>query len=54
MAKTIEELRAANRERTRRYIARQALKGKRLAKHAKIVQFTITIRLPVVSIRREL
>jgi hypothetical protein len=52
MAKTIEELRAANRERTRRCRARQALKGKQLADQVRIVQFTITIRLPVVSIRR--
>jgi hypothetical protein len=52
MLKTGDEYRYAARERTRKSRANQA---KLIIKHAdqvRIVQFTITIRLPVVSIRR--
>ena len=52
MTKTIEELRAANRERTRRYRARQALIGKKHVARERIVQFIVIIRLPIISISK--
>jgi hypothetical protein len=52
MLKTGDEYRASALERTHRSRARQAEIRKKQEAQERIVQFTITIRLPVVSIRR--
>jgi hypothetical protein len=54
MLKTGDELRATNRERVRRCRTKQAKKAIKHTDQERIVQFTITVRLPVVSIRRVL
>ena len=52
MLKTGDELRAAANERVRRCRAKQAVKGKKRVDQERIVQLTITIRLPLVSISK--
>jgi hypothetical protein len=54
MLKTGDELRAAANERVRRCRAKQAVKVRTRTKLARMMQFTITIQLPVLRIRREL
>ena len=54
MVKTHDELRASSRERTRKCRAKKAEKVRTLAKQVRMMQFTITIQLPAVRIRREL
>lgn len=54
MLKTGDELRATNREQVRRCRAKQSKKAIKHIDQERIVQFTHTIRLPVVSIRRVL
>ena len=52
MLKTGDEYRASARERTRRSRTRNATKVIRQEDQVKIVQFVITFRLPIISIRR--
>jgi hypothetical protein len=52
MLKTGDELRAAANERVRRCRAKQAAQIIKHVDQVKIFQFSITIRLPLVSIRK--
>jgi len=52
MLKTGDEMRASARERNRRHRVKQALEVIKHPDQVKILKFTITIRLPIVSIRR--
>jgi hypothetical protein len=53
MLKTGDEIRATNRERLRRCRANKAARIIKYADQGGIVQFTITLQLPFVRIRKE-
>ena len=53
MLKTGDEMRASARERMRRHRAKLADEKKKYPNQVRIVQFIITIRLPVISIRKK-
>ena len=54
MLKTGDEIRARTNERVRRCRAKKAERIKKYADKVRIMQFSIIIQLPVVSISREL